>query len=127
MMKHLSKLALVGALGVFLLAGDAEACHKKKCGGGCGGAQRVKKCGGGHKRQACATPVAYNSCGGGYGYGGGGGYAYGGGYQTAYGGGYGYGAPMATGQNYAPTATGQYATGTTPQAPGKGMMGTPQR
>jgi hypothetical protein len=40
MMKHLTKLALAGALGMFLLAGDAEACHGIKC----------------NKR--CAAPVA---------------------------------------------------------------------
>ena len=31
-MRHLSTLALGGILSVILLAGDAEACHKKKCG-----------------------------------------------------------------------------------------------
>jgi hypothetical protein len=38
MMRHLTTLALVGILGSLLLAGNAEACHKKKC--------------------ACAAPVA---------------------------------------------------------------------
>ena len=32
LMRHLSTLALGGILSVILLAGDAEACHKKKCG-----------------------------------------------------------------------------------------------
>jgi hypothetical protein len=32
MMRHLTKLALAGCLGVFLLAGSAEACHKNRCG-----------------------------------------------------------------------------------------------
>jgi len=32
MMRHLTKFALAGVLGVFLLSGNAEACHKKKCG-----------------------------------------------------------------------------------------------
>jgi hypothetical protein len=71
-MRHLTNVALAGVLGVFLLAGNAEACHKNKCGGGCAApvacapapvarvqpapcarpvktacAPRVKKCGGG--------------------------------------------------------------------------------
>jgi len=120
-MRHLFTLALGGLLGVCLLASDAEACHKKKCGGGCGGGQvvcaqpvayascghKAKKCGGGcHKqRKTCAAPVmACNT-----------GYAYGGGYAYS---GYSYGAPMASGQTYAaPQATGQsYGT---PQVPSK--------
>jgi hypothetical protein len=31
-MRHLTSLALGGILSVLLLAGDAEACHKQKCG-----------------------------------------------------------------------------------------------
>lgn len=34
-MRHLSTLALGGLLGVFLMAGDAEACHKNRCGATC--------------------------------------------------------------------------------------------
>ena len=83
MMRQLTALAVVGFLGV-ALAGNAEACHKKKCGGGCGTTtacvpvvtcpqpvacaapvnsgcgHRARKCGGGglfagcHKKKACA-------------------------------------------------------------------------
>jgi hypothetical protein len=81
-MRHLSTLALGGILSVILLAGDAEACHKKKCGCApvvCAPAPvvyvapapcvkpvktcmpKVKKCGGGgllaglcHKKPKCA-------------------------------------------------------------------------
>ena len=121
-MRHLTTLALGGILSVYLLAGDAEACHKKKC--GCAApvvcapapvtcvrpvttacAPRVKKCGGGgllaglcHKKPSCApapcaTVVAYN-------------------YAPTY-----YGAPMASGQYYpTPQATGQSYT---PPVPSK--------
>jgi hypothetical protein len=86
MTRHLSLLALGGILGLFLMAGDAEACHKKTCGSApvvcvkpvpppcvkttC--APRPKKCclsglfaGLGHKKSCapapapCATPVVY--------------------------------------------------------------------
>ncbi len=76
MMRQLSALAVVGILGA-ALAGDAEACHKKKCGGGCAPVvvsyaqpaysscgHKAKKCGGGcHKKKtACyTTVVAYNN------------------------------------------------------------------
>jgi hypothetical protein len=118
-MKHLITMALAGVLGVCLLAGDAEACHKKRC--GCAGpvacapapvvcvqpapcarplkmacAPRVKKCGGGgllaglcHKKATCAPAPCATVV------------AYN--YAPTY-----YGAPMATGQSYAtPQATGQ--------------------
>jgi hypothetical protein len=84
MTRHLTTVALAGILGSFLLAGNAEACHKTKCNRcapvvcapapvvcyqpapcprpvktSC--APKVKKCGGGgllaglcHKKQACA-------------------------------------------------------------------------
>ncbi len=32
MIRHLTTLAFAGMLGSLLLAGNAEACHKKKCG-----------------------------------------------------------------------------------------------
>ncbi len=82
MMRQLTALAVVGFLGV-ALAGNAEACHKNKCGRGCGNTtacvtvvsycqpvacaapvkhgcgHRARKCGGGlfsrcHKKRACA-------------------------------------------------------------------------
>lgn len=111
MMRHLTALAVVGFLGV-ALAGNAEACHKKKCGGGCGQTtacvtvvsycqpvacaapargcgHKARRCGGGglcHKknRNVCyTTPVAYN---------------YGGGYNMAAPSGQYMGTPQATGQ-----------------------------
>lgn len=117
-MKHLITLALGGMLGVCLLASDASACHKSKCGGGmrttcyqpavnsnCGGGHRANKCGGCHKKMnrcTCAAPVM--ACGYGYAY-------------PTYAS---YQAPMATGQHMGtPQATGQYMT--TPHAPGKAM------
>ncbi len=85
MMRHLTTLVLAGVLGTLVMAGNAEACHKKKC--ACAPAPvvyapmpcakpvktcapKVKKCGGGglfaglcHKKPvatvACATPVSY--------------------------------------------------------------------
>lgn len=69
-MKHLITMTLGGILGLCLMAGDAEACHKNKCGGGCAQpvacapvktcAPKQKKCGGGmfsmcHKKKSCAT------------------------------------------------------------------------
>lgn len=123
MTRHLTKLALTGFLGVFLMAGDAEACHRNRCGGGCGGGgyscgHRVKKCGGCHRRNCggCGGTVVVCNYGG---------YAHGG-YGHGYGGyGYGgYGAPMTTGQYYGtPQATGQ--TYAAPQATGQ-YRGTPQ-
>jgi hypothetical protein len=124
MMRHLTKLALAGALGVFLLAGDANACHKKRCGGGCapqpvcyqrashGCGQHGKPCCGGvlfHKRGCgnCARPVV--ACN----------------YAPVYGGGYSYGAPMASGQYMGTPQVPGKSMGT-PQVPGK-SMGTPQR
>jgi hypothetical protein len=124
MMRHLTKLTLAGVLGVFLLTGDAQACHLNRCGGGCGRpvgcyqpvsrgcGLRAKSCCGGvlfHKR-SCGTSagpvVACNNA-------------------PAYGGGYSYGAPMATGQSMGtPQVPGQSMG--TPQVPGK-SMGTPQR
>src|SRR5438270_11846921 len=47
MMRHLTTWALSGLLGSILLVGNAEACHKKRCGGGCGGGGQV----------VCAQPV----------------------------------------------------------------------
>ena len=122
MMKHLTTLAIAGTLGMFLLAGDAQACHKNKCNKSCAApvacapaprpvqtvscAPRQKKCGGGglfacfQKKKSCApaaapcTTVAYNSA------------------PT-----YGYGAPV---------ASGQYPLTGTPQVPAK-SLGTPQR
>jgi hypothetical protein len=32
MMRHLTTLVLAGVLGTLVMAGNAEACHKKKCG-----------------------------------------------------------------------------------------------
>lgn len=117
-MRHLFTLALGGFLGVCLLAGDAEACHKNKCGGGCapvvcyqpapcprpvktcGHHAKKSCCGGGmfHKKGCGTTVVACNT-----------------GHVA---GGYSYAAPMASGQTYAaPQATGQmYGT---PQVPSK--------
>lgn len=117
-MRHLFTLVLGGLLGVGLLAGDASACHKKKCGGGCAPvacvqpapvvcprpvktcAPKVKKCGGlFHHKKSCNTctpvvacnTVSYNS--------------------------YTYAAPMPSGQTYAaPQATGQSYT---PPVPSK--------
>lgn len=127
-MKHLITLALGGMLGVCLLAGDASACHKKKC--GCGApaacapvvcaqpapcarpvktacAPRVKKCGGGgglfaglcHKKQRCAPAP----CGPVVAYN----------YAPTY-----YGAP---------TASGQYMTSPQTMMPQVPAKGTPQR
>ncbi len=135
MMKHLTKLALAGTLGVFLLAGDAEACchmNKNKCTSRCAApvvcapapvvyaqpapcprpvktaccAPRQKKCGGGGLFAGLCHKK--KSC------------------APAP-------APCTTVvYNYAPTynygapmASGQYPMGT-PQVPGK-SMGTPQR
>ncbi len=121
MMRHLTKLALAGFLGVFLMVGDAEACHRNRCGGGCGGARyscghRVNRCGGGggcHHRRACCGPVVACNYGG-YAHGG---YTYGG-YVAPMTTGQTYAAPQATGQTYAaPQATGQYQG--TPQVPSK--------
>jgi hypothetical protein len=126
MMRHLTKLALAGALGVFLLTGDAQACHRNRCGGGCGTqvscyrpvshgcGPRAKSCCGGvlfHKR-SCGTyagPVVACNYG----------YSYGGGYS------YGYGAPTPTGQYMGTPQVPGKSMGT-PQVPGK-SMGTPQR
>jgi hypothetical protein len=127
-MRHLFTLALGGILGVCLLAGDAEACHKKKCGGGCAPVacyqpapcpKPVKTCG--HAKKSCCggglfhkkgcgshtTTVACNT-----------GYVYGGGYSYS---GYSYAAPVPSGQvgqvYAAPQATGQmYGT---PPVPSK--------
>jgi hypothetical protein len=128
MMRHLTKLVLAGVLGVFLLTGDAQACHRNRCGGGCGSGcgrpvgcykpvslgcgLRAKSCCGGvlfHKR-GCGTHAApVVACN----------YAY------ARGGGYSYGAPMATGQSMGTPQVPGKSMGT-PQVPGK-SMGTPQR
>ncbi len=128
MMRHLTKLALAGILGVALLSADAQACHRNRCGGGCGGVStcgnRGKWCGGGVS--TCGNRGKW--CGGGGLFGG----KWGGGcgchkrnactgpvVACNYGG-YGYAAPMATGQYYGtPQATGQ--TYTAPQ-----YYGTPQ-
>jgi hypothetical protein len=128
MMRHLTTFALAGILGSLLMAGNAEACHKKKC--ACAPvvcapapvicyqpapcprpvkvacAPKVKKCGGGglfaglcHKKQACAPAPC--------------------------------GTPVAYAYNYPTVApTGQYIgtpqTGGMPPVPAK-SMGTPQR
>lgn len=130
-MRHLFTLTLGGLLGVCLLAGDAAACHKKSCGGGCApvacarpapvactrpapvacpkpvktcGYAKKSCCGGGlfHKK-GCGTRTATVACNTGYVYSG---YSYS------------YAAPVASGQTYAtPQATGQsYGT---PQVPSK--------
>jgi hypothetical protein len=79
LMRHLTTFALAGILGSLLMAGNAEACHKRKC--NCAPVVcapvvcyqpapcvKVKKCGlfAGlcHKKQSCApapcaTPVVY--------------------------------------------------------------------
>ena len=127
MMRHLTTFALAGILGSLLMAGNAEACHKRKC--TCAPvvcapvvcatgrlpltsrlrspcALKVKKCGGGgllaglcHKKAACAPA----SCA----------------------------TPVAYAYNYTvATPSGQYMgtpqTTGMPPVPGK-SMGTPQR
>lgn len=129
-MRHLFTLALGGILGVCLMAGDAEACHKKSCGGGCApvvcarpapvvcarpapvacpkpvktcGFAKKSCCGGGlfHKKGCGSHAAPVVACNTGY-----------------VNSGYTYAAPMASGQTYAaPQATGQmYAT---PPVPAK--------
>ncbi len=77
-MRNFKTLALVGVIGVFALAGDASACHKKKC--ACPATTvayvaapvaecaPVKKCKmpkmpkmGCHKKAAVCAPVAYSA------------------------------------------------------------------
>lgn len=126
MTRQLTALAVVGILG-FALAGNAEACHKKKCGGGCGNTtacvttvtcvqpaacaaparsgcgHKAKRCGGGgglcHKknRNACSSMPVAYNCGGAYAGAYGGG-AYAGAYTTVAPSGQYMGTPQATGQ-----------------------------
>jgi hypothetical protein len=140
MTKHLTTLALAGTLGVFLLAGDAQACHMRKCNRSCAGAvacapapvacqpaptcaPRQKKCGGGlfakcgggmlagcFKKKSCGPAPAPCTT-----------VAYN--YAPTYT----YAAPVTSGPYYGtPQASAQYPTTGTPQVPAK-SMGTPQR
>lgn len=138
MTRQLTALAVVGILG-FALAGNAEACHKKKCGGGCGNTTACVTTATYVPPAACAAPARSGcghkarKCGGGggglchkknrntcnatpvaYNCGGYGGGGYGGGY---YGGGY-------AGGGYTTVApSGQYMG--TPQATGQQMVAPP--
>jgi hypothetical protein len=144
MMKHLTKLALAATLGVFLMAGDAEACHKNKCNNKCGApaacAPAPVVCA---QPAPCPRPVKTVSCAPRQKKCGFGGLFAGLGHKNKgcapapapapcttvaynYAPTYNYGAPVASGQYITtPQASAQYPV-STPQAPGK-MIGTPQR
>jgi len=70
MVRHLTTLVLGGILGSMVLVGNAEACHRNKCNGGCARpvvcaapvpapcVQRVAYC----KPVRCAKPVVATCC-----------------------------------------------------------------